>query len=303
MKIKTLLCGLSTAGLIALLASCSDSSKEIATPSAAGNDKATIKFSAIPDQNKTELKSKFDALAAHLATELGVNVEYVPASDYKASVELFKNGDVQLAWFGGLTGVQARAAVPGATAIAQGKVDPQYVSYFIAHKDSGLEKSDEFPAAIADMSFTFGSESSTSGRLMPTFFIIKNTGSKPEEFFKTAPGFSGSHDKTVELVSSGQVDVGAVSYTLYDKLVAQGKIDPEVCKIIWTTPTYADYNFTAHPDLEKIESGMTKKLQDALLAIDDPALLSAFPREAMIPAKNSDFDGIVKVAKDLGFLR
>ena len=263
-----------------------------------------LKFSAIPDQNMTEIKEKFDLLAKHLADSLEIDVEYIPSSDYKASVDAFKSGDIQLAWFGGLTGVQARAAVSGARAIAQGKSDPVFKSYFIAHKDTGLETSDEFPMGLGEFSFSFGSESSTSGRLMPEHYLRENTGKSPAEFFQAAPTFSGSHDKTVELVESGQVQTGVVNFKVYDQRVADGKTDPEVCKVVWVTPEYADYNFTAHPDLEDMfGEGFTDRLQQTLIAIDDPALLSAFPREALIEAKNEDFTGIEKVAEALGFLR
>lgn len=111
------------------------------TISCGGNREETrtvLHFSAIPDQNTTELQEKFQPLADYLSGQLGIAVEYVPARDYQASVEMFKNGDVHLAWFGGLTGVQARQAVPGARAIAQGASDPEYYTYFIAHRDAGL---------------------------------------------------------------------------------------------------------------------------------------------------------------------
>ena len=274
------------------------------TTSATKAPAAVLKFSAIPDQQKTELKEKFDALASYLSQELGVKFEYVPASDYKASVDAFKSGDIQLGWFGGLTGVQARHAVEGARAIAQGKSDPVFKSYFIAHRDTGLERSDAFPQDLSKLTFSFGSESSTSGRLMPEFFLRENTSKSPGEFFASPPTFSGSHDKTVELVESGQVQAGVVNYKVYDKRVAEGKTDPAVCKIVWVTPEYADYNFTAHPDLEtKFGEGFTDKLQQTLIAITDPELLSAFPREALIAATNEDFVGIEAVARDLGFLR
>jgi phosphonate transport system substrate-binding protein len=264
---------------------------------------AVLSFSAIPDQNKTELKEKFDKMADYLSKELGIKVEYKPASDYKASVEAFAQGDVQLAWFGGLTGVQARDRVDGAHAIAQGKADPEYFSYFIAHKDSGLEKSDDFPEGIAGKSFTFGSESSTSGRLMPEFFIRDNTGKSPAEFLGAEPGFSGSHDATAKAVESGKIMVGALSYKAYDNLVAKGDIDPEICKVIWKTPFYADYNWTAHPELEeKFGEGFTGKLRKVLLTMPTE-LLEVFPRDGMIEAKDSDFQGIVDVAKALGFVK
>jgi phosphonate transport system substrate-binding protein len=297
----------SAAALLSLGAGCNKQEGGSPAPTVGGTaagEVATLSFSAIPDQNQTELKEKFDALAAHLADVLGVPVEYVPARDYQASVEMFKNGDVQLAWFGGLTGVQAHAAVPGARAIAQGDSDPEFKSYFIVNASTGLEPSPDFPKALADLTFTFGSESSTSGRLMPAYYIQKETGMAPEQFFKSKPGFSGSHDKTVELVESGAVQAGVVNFETYDQRVAQGKTDPAKVKVIWTTPTYPDYNFTAHPDLdETYGAGFTDMLQASLIAIDEPNLLSAFPRRALIPAKNEDYEMIRTVAKELGFLR
>jgi len=281
-------------GLTAGLAACG-------ADSAAGQE--TLFFSAIPDQNNTELAQKFGKVAAYLTRELGVPVKYRAASDYGASVEMFKSRDIQLAWFGGLTGCQARQAVAGARAIAQGREDPNFYSYFIAHKSTGLERSDEFPEAIRELTFTFGSETSTSGRLMPEYFIKKHTGQSPRRFFAKPYGFSGSHDKTWEAVQSGRIQAGVLNYTTYDKAVKQGNLDPAVCKIIWKTPDYADYNFTAHPILkERYGAGFVEKLQKALLAMRGD-LLQAFPRSALIEAKNEDFDAIAAVARNLNLLR
>ena len=291
MKRRTLLTAAATA---LVLASCGDKEES--------GDDAVLRFSAIPDQDKAEIKIGFDKIAVHLSEELGVKVEYVPSSKYSASVESFAQGDIQLAWFGGVTGAQARAKVDGAHAIAQGKADPDYYSYFIAHKDAGIERSDKFPEAIAGKSFTFGSESSTSGRVMPEYFIRQETGKSPGEFLGSDPGFSGGHDATAKAVESGKVLVGALSYKTYDKMVAKGEIDPEICQIIWKTPFYADYNWTAHPDLEeKFGEGFTDKVKAALLALPVD-LLDVFPRDAMIEAKDADFQGIVDVCKALGFL-
>jgi len=263
----------------------------------------TLYFSAIPDQNNTELEQKFGKIAAYLTRELGVSFKFRAVSDYGASVEMFKSGDIQLAWFGGLTGCQARQAVPGARAIVQGKEDPEFYSYFIAHKSTGLERSDDFPMAIRDLTFTFGSEKSTSGRLMPEHFIRTHSGQGPREFFSKPYGFSGSHDKTWEAVQSGRIQAGVLNYTTYDKRVKDGSIDPAVCRIIWKTPYYADYNFTAHPILEESHGkGFTGRLQKALLAMRGD-LLQAFPRSALIEARNEDFDAIATVAKSLNLLR
>lgn len=265
---------------------------------------AVLKFTAIPLQNTTRLKEKFDPVARYLSQRLGIQVEYVPATNYSASVEMFRNGDVHLAWFGGLTGVQARRAVPGARAIVQGREDPKYFSYFIAHKDTGLKRGDGFPTAMKGMKFTFGSESSTSGRLMPEFFIRENTNGSPADFFGREPNFSGSHDKTCALVEAGTFQAGVVDYKVYERRVKEGTTDPDVCRIVWKTPNYADYNFTAHPDIEKLfGEGTIEKLQRALIEMNDENLLKACGRTGLIEAKNEDFEKIEDVAERLGMLR
>jgi phosphonate transport system substrate-binding protein len=282
------------------LAGCSRG-QEAASPAAAPEP---LRFTAIPDQNTTELQEKFAPLAAYLTQRLGVPVVYVPARDYQASVEMLVTGDVGLAWYGGLTGVQARDRVPGARAIAQGDVDSKYYSYFVAHHDTGLPKSAEFPAAIAQYTFTFGSEQSTSGRLMPEFFIRQFTGKAPQDFFQKPVGFSGSHDKTLELVGSGQYQAGVVNYKVYDDRVAQKKIDPNVVRVIWRTPPYADYNWTIRPDLDqKHGEGFAARLAETLVGIEDPALLTALPRDRLVPATNEDYAAIREVAMQLGMIR
>lgn len=266
---------------------------------------AVLRFTAIPDDNATELRARFQPFALYLSTRLGVDAEYVPVVDYPASVEAFQNGDILLAWFGGLTGVRARRAVPGARAIAQGKVDPTFRSYFIAHRDTGIEASDRFPRALEGRRFTFGSDSSTSGRLMPEYFLRRETGKSPAEFFGALPSFSGSHDQTAMLVQSGAFEAGALNFVTYDRLVAEGKIDPQICRVVWTTPPYADYNWTAHPLLdERWGAGFIDRLQKALIELDDPELLQALDRaEGFIRASNEDFRSIEETAQAIGLVR
>ena len=264
-----------------------------------------LAFSAIPDANQSDLTQKYDKIADYLSAELGVPVEYKPASSYGASVEAFKAGDVQLAWFGGVTGVQARWAVPGARAIAQGRVDPRFYSYFIANRSTGIERTEEFPLALEGHTFTFGSEGSTSGRVMPEYFVRRFTGKTPEEFFGHPNRFSGAHDLTALQVQDGTVDAGALSYKKYDSMVAAGEIDPEVCRVIWVTPRYPDYNWTAHPLLEeRYGKGFTDRLQAALVGIEDPELLNALLRpEGLIPASNEDFAPLEETMRNIGFAR
>lgn len=290
----------------AAVAGCDKTPTAATTPTASTRQAGAnvLRFSAIPDQNSTELKEKFDALARHLSQSVGVPVQYVPATDYKASVEMFKNGDIQLAWFGGLTGVQARQAVPGSRAIAQGDTDPKFISYFVAHKDAPIQPSGSFPTDLAKLSFTFGPASSTSGRLMPEYYLRKQTGKSPAEFFGREPAFSEGHDKTIELVEAGKVQAGVVNFEVYERRVKEKKTDPTVVRVIWKTPQYPDYNFTAHPDLDKLfGAGFVDRLQAALVAVEDPKLLGAFPRTRLIAAKNEDYAQTEQVAKELGFLK
>jgi phosphonate transport system substrate-binding protein len=260
----------------------------------------TLRFTAIPDTNLSDLEAKFQPVAAYLSKKLGVTVEYVPAADYSASVEMFKNGDVQLAWFGGLSGVQARASVDGAQAIAQGVEDPNFKSYFIAHHSTGINLSKGFPKALKGLSFTFGSPRSTSGRLMPEHFVATFTGQQPSEFFGNENSFSGSHDKTAKLVEVGTFQAGALNYMTYDRMVEDGDLDPELCKVVWVTPTYPDYSWTAHGSLSP---AMVAKLQQALLEMKDVELLKAIDRtNGLIKATNEDFASVHDLAAQLGFL-
>lgn len=285
-----------------LLAGCSAESRTTTAAGKTGPDAPTLYFSAIPDANKTELDEGYAKVAAYLSKQLDVPVKFRPASDYAASVEAFKNGDIQLAWFGGVTGVQARRAVPGARAIAQGKVDPQYVSYFIANASAGIEPSDTFPMALAGKSFTFGPDTSTSGRVMPEFFIREATKKSPADFFGHANKYTKGHDFTAKEVEAGTVDAGVLSYTKYDDMVAKGQLDPAKCVKVWTTPPYPDYNWTAHPVLDKTYgAGFTDKLQKALVGISDAELLGILLRkEGLIAAKNEDFEPTAKTMSAIG---
>ena len=154
---------------------------------AQAQDKPAFVFTAIPDQDESRLIERFTKVAEQLQAKLGVPVKYIPVKSYPAAVTAFTNNQVQLAWFGGFTGVQARRQTPGSQAIAQGAEDAAFKSYLIANAKTGLKPAKEFPKEVAGKSFTFGARASTSGRLMPEFFIRQAFGGKaPEEIFSPA---------------------------------------------------------------------------------------------------------------------
>ena len=268
----------------------------------AQEQKPTLYFSAIPDDDETKLMERFAGVAAYLAQELGVDVKYVPVKDYAAAVVAFRNDQIQLGWFGGLTGVQAQLAVEGSQAIAQGEEDAQFVSYFIANKNTGLEKSDAFPLAAKGMSFTFGAQTSTSGRLFPEFYIRKETGEAPEAFFSSV-GFSGDHNQTLKLVASGAYQIGALNYTVYEDAVEKGLPEVETTQVIWQTPPFPDYNWTIRGDVDaRYGEGFIQKVQAALLNMKDEELLASFPRKSFIATSNEDYAPILETGRELGIL-
>lgn len=259
-------------------------------------------FTAIPDQDETRLQQRFGKVADYLKNALGVEVKYVPVKSYAAAVTAFRNNQVQLAWFGGLSGVQARRLVPGSEAIAQGYEDQFFVSYFIANARTGLTASKEFPSGIAGKTFAFGEKGSTSGRLMPEFHIREAFGKAPDDVFSRV-GFAGDHSRTLALVQSGAYEVGVLNYQVYETEKAEGKVDESKVRVIWKTPTYPDYQWTVRGDVDKsFGAGFKDKLAKALLGMKDKALLDAFPRKSFVPATNDDYKPIEETAKAIGLI-
>lgn len=269
---------------------------------AVAQDKPTLYFSAIPDDDETRLMQRFANVAEYLSKELGVPVQYVPVKNYAASVVAFRNDQIQLAWFGGLSGVQARLAVPGSQALAQGDEDMKFISYFIAHESTGLEESEVFPLAAEGMTFTFGAQTSTSGRLFPDYYIREETGKAPDEFFSQV-GFSGDHGQTLKVVATGAYQIGALNYTVYDTAVKENAPEVATTRVIWKTPPYPDYNWTIRGDADaRFGEGFSDKVKAALIGMTDPELLASFPRKAFVAASNDDYGPILDVGQKLDLL-
>jgi phosphonate transport system substrate-binding protein len=265
-------------------------------------------ISAIPDQDPEKLNRLYPAVADRFADATGLDVAYRPVTDYTAVVRAFEIGDIHLAWMGGLTGVQARDRVPGATAIAQRDIDADFHSLFIAHTGSGLQPFNEIEDlnGLAGHSLTFGSETSTSGRLMPEYFM-REAGIEQSDL-KGRPGFSGSHDATIEAVASGSFEVGAVNEQVWDAAEAAGEVDLGNVTVLWRTPGYADYHWLARPDIdETFGAGTQERVLDLLLGLDrevaeDAEILELFGAESFVETEDALYDPIERIARDLGLL-
>ncbi|MCK8047344.1 putative selenate ABC transporter substrate-binding protein [Shewanella sp. 1CM18E] len=270
----------------------------VCTPAAMAQ---TFTFTAIPDEDESQLRTRFEKVAEYLEQELGVKVKYIPVKSYSAAVTAFRNNQVQLAWFGGLSGVQARRLVPGSEAIAQGYEDQFFKSYFIAHASTEIVPDESFPN-INGYTFTFGAKNSTSGRLMPQFFIERNLGKNTKDVFKRI-GYSGDHSRTIAQVQAGVYQVGAVNYKVWETAVANGKVDLEKVDVIWQSPAYPDYQWTIRGDVDSaFGAEFADKVTAALIGMTDTDLLNSFPRESFVPADNRDYEPIEDVAKAIGLI-
>ena len=257
-----------------------------------------FRITAIPDESPTELARKAGPLVKYLETKLGVKVEYTPVTDYAAAVEVLVNKKVDMAWFGGFTFVQAHVRSGGKVIpLVQREEDEKFRSVFVT--------SDPAIKGLADLKgkdFSFGSQSSTSGHLMPRSFLLQN-GINPDKDFKRV-AFSGAHDATVAGVAAGKVQAGALNISVWEKLVAEKKVDTAKVSVFYTTPAYYDYNWTVHADMP---AALRDKLAAALLALDKAtpegkAVLDLQRATRFVPTKVDNYKGIEAAARNAGLL-
>jgi phosphonate transport system substrate-binding protein len=269
-----------------------------------------LRIGAIPDQKPEKLNRLYPLVADELSKQLGVKVTYVPVVDYAAAVGAFRTGSLDLVWFGGLTGVQARLQKPGAKVLAQRDIDVSFHSIFIANASSDLKPISQQKdlVTLKGRRFTFGSESSTSGRLMPQWFLSQ-AGVKLSDFAGGTPGFSGSHDTTIALVSSGAYDAGVVNEQVWRASLHDGKANRAKVIPIWKSPGYPDYHWIAQGDLEaRFGKGFTDRLQQAILSWrpsnpQQKQILSLFGAQQFTSANAADYARIEQVGRQIGKIR
>jgi len=273
----------------------------LAACSGGGDASEPLVIGGIPDQDLELLEERFDGIADHLSDELGVPVTYQPSVDYAAIVTAFRNGDIHLGWFGALTGVQAAAETPGADVLAQRPLDAAFVSNFIVHADSAAETIED----LAGLTFTFGSESSTSSHVMPRYFL-QEAGIVPERDFSQVT-YSGAHDVVLSLVESGSFQAGVLSTEVWERAASSGDVDHDSVRVLWTTPPYANYHWLGHPDIDdRFGDGTTERLRAALLAAGDhpdaARYVQMFEDDQFIDASVDDLAPLEQIARELGLV-
>ena len=258
-----------------------------------------LRVSAIPDEAPTELQRKFKPLGEYLSKKTGLKVEFTPVTDYAASVEGLVNNKLDMVWFGGFTFVQAKERSKGQVVpLVQRVEDEKFRSVFITTSPSITKLAD-----LKGKTLSFGSESSTSGHLMPRSFLL---GAKidPDSDLKRI-AFSGAHDATVAAVAGGKVDAGSLNISVWEKLVNEKKVDPAVVRVFYTTPGYFDYNWTVRNDMNP---ALKKKITDAFLALDKATpegkeILELQRATKFIPTKAENYGAIEAAAHSAGLIK
>jgi phosphonate transport system substrate-binding protein len=259
-----------------------------------------LRVSAIPDEAPTELQRKFKPLGAYLAKETGMKVEFTPVTDYAAVVESLATNKLDLAWLGGFTFVQTKLRTHGtAIPIVQRAEDEKFTSRFIVPAKSSAK-------TLADLkgkTFAFGSPSSTSGHLMPRFFLLQ-AGINPDKDFKNL-AFSGAHDATVAFVAGGKAEAGVLNASVWEKLLRAKNPNALKVRVLASTPPYFDYNWTVRGDLDP---ALVKKLSAAFLRLDpanpaDKTILDLQRASKFVPTKASNYDGIENAARSAGLIK
>ncbi len=257
-----------------------------------------FRITAIPDESPTELARKAGPLVKYLEAKLGMKVEYTPVTDYAAAVETLVNRKIDMAWFGGFTFVQSSVRSGGKTIpLVQRAEDAKFRSVFIT-----TDPSIKTLADLKGKDVTFGSQSSTSGHLMPRSFLIE-AGLNPDKDFRRV-AFSGAHDATIAAVASGKVQAGALNISVWEKFVADKRVDTAKVHVFYTTPPYFDYNWTVHADMPV---ALREKLTAAFLALDPAtpdgaAVLDLQRASRFIPTKAENYKGIEAAAQNAALL-
>ncbi len=259
-----------------------------------------LRVTTIPEEAASEQIRKFAPMTRYLEKSLGMKVEFTPVTDYPAAVEALVNKQVDLVWFGGFTYVQAQIRSGGKVVpIAQREEDTKFRSVFITQKSSGITKLSD----LKGKQLSFGSQSSTSGHLMPRTFLLE-AGLDPEKDFKRI-AYSGAHDATIASVVSGRVDAAALDITVWTKFVNENKVDTSKVDVFYTTPPYFNYNWSVHADMP---IALRDRITKALLALspdtaEGKEILGLARATRYLPTKPDNYKGLERAGRSAGLIK
>jgi phosphonate transport system substrate-binding protein len=189
----------------------------------------TLRIGILPDQDPETLQRRFAPILKYLSAALQIPCELRIPESYEHLLELFHKGEIDLGYFGGYSFVNARQqdrAVP----LVMRRIDTRFTSLFLVHANSTVQKIED----LQGKRIGFGSPLSTSGHLMPRYFLLQMK-MEPEEYFSHV-AYSGAHDKTVYWVRDGVIDVGTANANTVRSMLSRNLIGSDEIRILWETP-------------------------------------------------------------------
>lgn len=277
------------ASLVLVLTGCGP------TPSAV--DPAELRVSAIPDQSPERVREQHRALVDRVCLLAKVPCRWVPAESYESLVDAIGRGEIDLAYFGGVTFAQAQHR-HGVLPLAMRDIDTSFTSLVVVRRDDPVATLQQ----LAGRRFAFGARSSTSGHFMLRRRLVQ-AGVEPERDFASVT-FSGNHDATLRAVAEGQVDAGGVNATVFYRRLLAGDAVALQLRVIWQSMPYADYVWAARAALSP---DLRTRLTDAFLDLSparpaDAEALRAEGAAGYVPAYAEDFDEVLRVVQSQGGL-
>ncbi len=257
-----------------------------------------LRVGILPDVSVDNIQQRYDPLLEYLSAETGIEHKLVVPENYADLIRQFHEQKVDLAYFGGFTYVKAHT-YSNARPLVMRKIDTRFTSLFLVRgDDSALQLAD-----FKDKKFSFGSELSTSGHLMPRHFLQVEMQIVPEQFFSEVH-YSGAHDKTAYLVRDGKVDLGVANAQIILAMIRDGRLKKADIRILWQTPPYPDYVWAVHDDLDE---NVKTQLRNAFLKLDKSniyhkKILFQLGASYFLPAAASDFTRLKMVAESLELL-
>lgn len=290
--------------LFAVLAACGGGNDEVkeeeqvenTEEQTASEELEKLVVGVIPSLNQGNMQTAMDKLSKHFESELDIPVEITVYPDYQAVVQAMNYDEVNMAYFGPSTYIDANEQ-SGARAIMTQLIDgePFYYSYIITHKDSPLTSIEDLVAQSKDLTFAFGDPSSTSGSLIPSIELKKQgvfTNQNEHQFDNLL--YTGGHDATALAVENKQVDAGAIDSAIFDTLQANGKIGDNF-KIIWQSEKLFQYPWAVS---KVVSDELVAMIQDAFLNVKDQEILDAFAATGFTVATDADYEAIREAKKE-----
>jgi len=257
-----------------------------------------LRVGVLPDETSVNLMHRYQPLMDYLTDKTSLTTTFIISENYEELARQFTDQEIDLAYFGGLTFVRAEHS-GYADALVMRDIDTRFTSSFIVYKNAGYQSLEE----LQGKSLAFGSELSTSGHLMPRYFLQDEYGINSDTFFSSIT-YSGAHDNTVYLVQKGKVDVGVANTQIVQSMLSDGRLDTTKVDILWETPPYTDYVWAVQ---RRLNEGLKIKLRNAFLALSKETpehylILDSIAADSFLPASQLDFVLLKQVANDLGLL-